>query len=1245
MAQQTKSPGDRYTDESLDPYQREADEIFNRPDMRALDDRMDAIARDRNDHGDSGGQFDGGDAAAADRRAAEAQEWESAKNKMADNPRSGHKTSIRDLINKKNALRGGIAGGVIGIALALFGFLTPFKLPALLQTVTDETGQRVEQITVQRAKVILARAILSKFGYSGGVVVTGKGPVSSLIATMRTNKFEDKLRAKGIEIIDVKGQGIRLKLNGNYIDNGQTLKSERMVLAAFEGRPVTNKLIKDLVKEEIPTWRWMKRAKFASWLRIKYGISRFGTKKTTETDKEKKIADIQTDRLEGRYGQYTTNMLGAVGCVMSDPGCPIQDSKRTLFEKFNDKIRGSAGALTTQLKESLGSQTKEIIQKKTTSIAAKINEQLEDLMIKKFATKAIPIIGWIDLAATVDNIAYNGLENDFITKIPAYYRSIAYAQMYAEWAGYGDQVKAGEMDSDYMAVLATQLDGAEEAMAFQYISGNGAKGTIVKQKINENDASLIKQVWERFKTNPLSAYYRYVNHPVLNAYYNTIGSGGLLGSIGGLFSSAISGIISAITPDQLEKYMSDYLSEMLGKLFIAIGLSADPLDTGADLFNDIYAGGEVSFNTYCKESLGCRKLTDEQVGVQNRTIAYERAQQIKEKGWLYAAFSPDVTGSLTNQLAIALPSSLAPQSFNLEAGVGQLASLITGTPQRLLNAPSTQAGAATGYINLNGINNYGATAADLALPLAEETISGDPCPEKAVDDYNGCKVDKTVAEAMLCDFKPDGDNCNFLNNMSGEATNVMTYNVLGMTAGSDNNNDGDISWRTRINNVVSAVTQASPDVIGFQEVQQTGSDNQYERLSAALSSTYDNYPPGPEEARTRVIMWKKSLFSLVGGGTYSYPRYNNPSADFPWVKLRSVATNNSFYVFNTHTVAGNKDSGRTVGGLTAPEARREEIKLLAAAVKRVNTDNLPVVLTGDYNSTCEVTPNDDPMSLNEIPCKILAGAGFSDAGETANSAGTAVNFEYNTTHGSVGEQVKNGRQIDRIFFSQGIGVKSWKNIIDDTTKMASDHSPVVAGLIIPGITTAVPASTGNGDTTLPVGCSKPAPGSVPGAIEPAADYSRVRFRGVTLNARTRTMIETAEKYAQSMGINASFSLTQGSYNKGGVAASAGTHDGGGAVDFSVNAYSNTQEMKVVRALRMAGFAAWPRTTSEGFSGNHIHAIAIGDREAAPLAKQQMAAYFSGKNGLSGNGADTGASVGRPYPDWAAGYCKGGSVST
>lgn len=96
-------------------------------------------------------------------------------------------------------------------------------------------------------------------------------------------------------------------------------------------------------------------------------------------------------------------------------------------------------------------------------------------------------------------------------------------------------------------------------------------------------------------------------------------------------------------------------------------------------------------------------------------------------------------------------------------------------------------------------------------------------------------------------------------------------------------------------------------------------------------------------------------------------------------------------------------------------------------------------------------------------------------------------------------------------------------------------------------------------------------------------------------------------------------VTQGGYNRGGVAASAGTHDGGGVLDL-VQVSDAT-----IRLLREAGAAAWHRTPAQGFS-HHTHLVLIGCPHVSSGAAHQVAEYRAGRNGLAGRGRDDGPRV-------------------
>jgi hypothetical protein len=173
-------------------------------------------------------------------------------------------------------------------------------------------------------------------------------------------------------------------------------------------------------------------------------------------------------------------------------------------------------------------------------------------------------------------------------------------------------------------------------------------------------------------------------------------------------------------------------------------------------------------------------------------------------------------------------------------------------------------------------------------------------------------------------------------------------------------------------------------------------------------------------------------------------------------------------------------------------------------------------------------------------------------------------------------------------------------------------SPTLTGTPIPPTFTATP-SPAITSTPEPFGC-----------LQPPDDYTRIEGNGWTLNQRTLAMLAHAQGlYGGELEITG-HAITQGSYHDS-VAASFGTHSGGGAVDLSVlrrDTYTVLWDdiEPLLRALRAAGFAAWLREYGELHTDSpiHIHAIAIGDRELSPAAQEQLtgeAGYFRGFSGL------------------------------
>ena len=147
-----------------------------------------------------------------------------------------------------------------------------------------------------------------------------------------------------------------------------------------------------------------------------------------------------------------------------------------------------------------------------------------------------------------------------------------------------------------------------------------------------------------------------------------------------------------------------------------------------------------------------------------------------------------------------------------------------------------------------------------------------------------------------------------------------------------------------------------------------------------------------------------------------------------------------------------------------------------------------------------------------------------------------------------------------------------------------------------------------------------------------------RYGTKRVNTRTRLMLQAADTM-----VPWTIVVSQGSYclgKKSCAAASAGTHDGGGAIDVRVSGLTTTQRWQTVRALRSAGFAAWLRTRSQCTCwSDHIHAIAIGDTDVWQKNgkygnRDQVADYYVGRNGLSGHARDnTPAQYRVPFTVW------------
>jgi len=133
--------------------------------------------------------------------------------------------------------------------------------------------------------------------------------------------------------------------------------------------------------------------------------------------------------------------------------------------------------------------------------------------------------------------------------------------------------------------------------------------------------------------------------------------------------------------------------------------------------------------------------------------------------------------------------------------------------------------------------------------------------------------------------------------------------------------------------------------------------------------------------------------------------------------------------------------------------------------------------------------------------------------------------------------------------------------------------------------------------------------------------------GKKLDERSAAMFDELQRL-----VGLDLRVVQGSYSDG-VGTSAGTHDGGGAIDFDDTGMDKATIDKIVYQGRRVGWALYWRPTLPGKWGSHFHGIALGCPDASSAAKAQMAEYLIGGDGLKGTYPDPHAALNAPKQTW------------
>lgn len=197
---------------------------------------------------------------------------------------------------------------------------------------------------------------------------------------------------------------------------------------------------------------------------------------------------------------------------------------------------------------------------------------------------------------------------------------------------------------------------------------------------------------------------------------------------------------------------------------------------------------------------------------------------------------------------------------------------------------------------------------------------------------------------------------------------VGSFNIR--NAGLGDKRKGSSSWSKRRTVVASTILGESPDVVGLQEASWTRlkgrKTSQLLDLVHLLGSKWKltNYAGHAGSEGTR-LLYDSSKLTLVRAGFHKLAGSNKFGAwrYASWGVFTQKSTGKKFFVINTHLTNPKSKAGYN--------ARKREARQIVGLVSSLNSENLPVFIIGDFNSSKFRTPDNAPY-------RVITGAGYID---------------------------------------------------------------------------------------------------------------------------------------------------------------------------------------------------------------------------------------------------------------------------
>ena len=256
------------------------------------------------------------------------------------------------------------------------------------------------------------------------------------------------------------------------------------------------------------------------------------------------------------------------------------------------------------------------------------------------------------------------------------------------------------------------------------------------------------------------------------------------------------------------------------------------------------------------------------------------------------------------------------------------------------------------------------------------------------------------------------------NLISAQNIRIITYNIR-----YNNPGDGINAWPNRSQQVAALLEFHQADIFGLQEAL-IGQIQDIQKQLPHMKWVGVGRDDGKEAGEFSPLFYNSKKFKALKSGWFWLSQTpEKPGLGWDaacnrictWLLLEADKKDQQFMVFNTHF-----DHQGT-------KARTESAKLILQKIKELNRDNLPVILTGDFN----LTPEQEPIS---VITKELKDSRSISKDAPYGPAGTFNGFKFDSP-------LK--ERIDYVFVNNRVEVKQYGVLSDSKDqRYPSDHLPV-----------------------------------------------------------------------------------------------------------------------------------------------------------------------------------------------------------